>query len=77
MNRKLDTDGLAQFANFSVQLAGTGTTLSHGHIAAGTNRIDRNTTESGAGAGPKHAVLHGFGVKDLQDEILSGVGTYA
>lgn len=76
MNRRLDLDGLGQYVNFSTQLGGASTTLNHGHISAGVNRIDSNVTESGAGAGPKHAVLHGFGVKDLQDEIESGIGTY-
>jgi len=76
MNRKLDTDILSQYANFSVTLAGTATTLNHGHISAGAARILSNTTESGAGAGPIHAVLHGFGLKDLQDELESGIGTY-
>lgn len=76
MNRKLDTDIIAQYANFGTTLAGTATTLNHGHISAGTARILSNTTESGASAGPLHAVLHGFGLKDLQDELESGVGTY-
>ena len=76
MNRKLDQDGISQFANFSVTLAGTGTTLNHGHISASVANIQGNTTESGMGAGPISAVLHPFGVKDLQDEIESGIGTY-
>ena len=76
MNRKLDQDGLAQFANFSVTLSGTGTTLTHGIISAAVANITGNPTENGAGAGPIHTVLHPFGVKDLQDEILAGVGTY-
>jgi hypothetical protein len=76
MNRKLDTDILAQYANFSVALAGTATTLNHGHLSAGAARIVSNTTESGAGQGPVHAVLHGYGLKDLQDELEAGIGTY-
>lgn len=76
MNRKLDDDGTAQYANFSVTLAGTGTTLTHGHISAAVSRIRGNTTESGMNAGPIHTVLHPFGIKDLQDEITAGVGTY-
>lgn len=76
MNRKLDQDGIAQFANWSVTLAGTGTTPNHGHISAAVANIRGNATESGMGAGPIHAVLHPFHIKDLQDEIEAGVGTY-
>lgn len=77
MNRKLDEDGLAQYSNFtSAALCGTATTLSFGHIAAGVAQILGNATEGGAGAGPIHCVLHQYGIKDLQDEIVSGVGTY-
>ena len=76
MNRKLDTDGIAQFAGFSVTLAGTGTTLNHGYISAAVATIRGNATESGQNAGPIHACLHPFGIKDLQDEIEAGVGTY-
>ena len=76
MNRKLDQDGIAQFANFATTLAGTATTLNHGHISAAVANIRGNTTENGQGAGPIHAMLHPFGVKDLQDEVESGIGTY-
>tara|TARA_R100001530_G_scaffold17438_1_gene15068 strand:+ start:1276 stop:2157 length:882 start_codon:yes stop_codon:yes gene_type:complete len=76
MNRKLDTDGLSQYANFSTTHAGTATTLNHGHISAAVSQIRGNTTESGMGAGPINTVLHPFGIKDLQDEIEVGVGTY-
>lgn len=76
MNRKLDQDGISQFANWSVTLAGTGTTPNHGHISAAVANIRGNATESGMGAGPIHAVLHPFHIKDLQDELLNGVGTY-
>lgn len=76
MNRKLDQDGVAQFANFSTTLAGTATTLLSGHLDAGVARIKSNTTETGMGAGPIHAVLHGFGIKDLGDEVKQGIGTY-
>ena len=76
MNRKLDQDGISQFANFSVTLAGSTVTLNHGHISASVSNIRGNTTESGMGAGPINTVLHPFGVKDLQDEIEAGIGTY-
>lgn len=74
MNRKKDQDGLALFSTFSSTVAGTGTTFSHGHILAAASRIAADATESGPE--PIHAVLHGYGVYDIQSEILSGVGTY-
>ena len=76
MNRKLDQDGISQFANFGTTLAGTGVTLNHGHISAVVANIRGNATETGMGAGPIHAVLHPFGIKDLEDEGTSGIGTY-
>lgn len=76
INRKMDTDGLGQYANFSVTLCGTGTTLNHGHVSAAVANIQGNTTESGMGAGPIHTVIHPFGTKDLQAEVESGIGTY-
>lgn len=76
MNRKMDQDGIAQFAGFSTTLCGSTVTLNHGHISAAVANIRGNATESGMNAGPIHAVLHPFGIKDLQDEIEAGVGTY-
>lgn len=76
MNRKLDQDGISQFAVFTTTLAGTGVTLNHGHISAAVANILGNATESGQNAGPIHALLHPFGIKDLQDEIEAGIGTY-
>lgn len=76
MERKKDLDGIAQFANFSTTLAGTGQTMSHGFIGAGVSRILGNTTETGQGAGEIMAVLHPFQIKDLRDELIVGVGTY-
>ena len=76
MNRKLDQDGIAQFANWSVTLGGTGTTPNHGLITAAVANIRGNATESGMGAGPIHAVLHPFHVKDLGDEVRASIGTY-
>ncbi len=76
MNRKLEEDGISQAANWANNLAGTGTTLNHGHIAAGVSRIYGNATETGRNAGPIHATLHSFQIKDLEDELRSGIGTY-
>ncbi len=76
MERKKDTDGLAQFANATTTLAGTTVTLTSGHVSAGVAQILGNTTESGKGAGPIALVLHPYGIKDLQNELVAGVGTY-
>lgn len=75
MRRKKDEDYLSLFSGFSTGASpGTGNPLSFGHITAAVNRAMSNTTE---GADSEiYAVLHGFQVKDVQDEVLTGVGTY-
>lgn len=75
LQRKKDTDGIAQFALFSTTLAGTGQTIVSGFISAAASRIKGNATEPGRGT--INAVLHPFHIKDLQDEIVQGIGTYA
>lgn len=74
MDRKKDEDGLAIFATFTTTLAGTGQTVSSGHVMAGVRRISSDVDEPGAP--PFYAVLHGYHIYDFQSEILSGVGTY-
>lgn len=74
IQRKKDEDGITVFAGASVTLAGTGTTLASGHLRSGTRRISSNVTEPGPP--PFRIVLHGFQIKDVEDEITSGVGTY-
>ena len=74
IERKKDEDGIALLDGFTTSLAGAGTTLTTGHIAAAGSRIESNTTEPWDG--PKAAVLHGFQMKDLFDELVAGVGTY-
>ncbi len=76
MNRKLEEDGLSQFSNWSNGVAGTGTTLYQSDIGAAVNNIYGNATETGINAGQIHAVLHSFQIADLEDELLSGIGTY-
>ena len=75
IQRKKDEDYHSVFASATTTLCGTGTTLSSGHIAAGVNRIKSNVTEPSNSS--VYTVLHGFQIKDIQDEITSGVGTYA
>lgn len=74
IERARDKDYLSTFAGATTTLSGTGTTLTHGVIAAGVSRITSNTTEPAMG--PIHLVLHGFQLKDIQDEIVAGIGTY-
>lgn len=75
MARKKDEDYLDQFSTFATGASpGTGNPLSFGHIAAAKNRVSSNVTEPAES--PVHTILHGFQIKDLQDEIVSGIGTY-
>jgi hypothetical protein len=74
VQRKMDVDGLTQVQSFSNTLAGTGTTLSFGHLLAGVTNVNGNTTEPHEG--PVNIVLHSFQLHDVQSEIVSGIGTY-
>jgi hypothetical protein len=74
IERKKDEDGIAVLDGATSFMGGAGTTLTSGHIAAAGARIEGNTTEPWGG--PKAAVLHGFQMKDLFDELVAGVGTY-
>jgi hypothetical protein len=74
IQRQKDSDGLTVFGGASTTLAGAGTTLTAGHIAAAVYRISSNTTEPANP--PFFFVGHGFQLKDLWDEITAGIGTY-
>lgn len=75
MARKKDEDYLSLFSSFATGASpGSGNPLSFGHVAAAKNRITSNVTEPSTTE--VYTVLHGFQIKDLQDEILAGVGTY-
>jgi hypothetical protein len=75
MARKKDEDYLDLFSTFSTGTSpGAGNPVSFGHITAAVSRIGSNTTEPSTA--PIYAVLHGFQIKDIQDEVLAGVGTY-
>lgn len=75
IQRKKDQDYLSTLDSATTSLSGAGTTLASGIIGAAASRIKGNTTERGMGA--LFTVLHPFQIKDVQDEITSGVGTYA
>lgn len=71
---KVDQDGLAVLDGATTSLAGAGTTLTSGHIGAAVRRITSNTTEPGPQ--PIRAVLQGYQIKDIEDEMKGGIGTY-
>lgn len=72
--RHQDEDYLAMFSGFTTQLSGTGSVLAHTIISDAVSRIRGNTVERAMG--DINTVLHGFQIKDLQDELEAGVGTY-
>lgn len=73
IQRKKDKDGLAFLDGATTSLCGAGTTLTSGHIRAAAARIRSNATEPGMGQ--LYGVLHGYQIKVLGDELLSGIGT--
>ena len=73
IQRKKDEDGLTVLDGATTILSGQGTTLASGVIAAAAYRISSNATEPGNP--PYRAVLHGFQIKDLYDELTASIGT--
>ena len=73
IQRLKDENGVTVLDGATTSLAGAGTTLTSGHIQAATRRISSNATEPGNK--PYRTVLHGFQIKDIEDEIRAGVGT--
>lgn len=75
MTRKQDEDYLAIFSTFGTGASpGSGNPISFGHISAAVSRIQSNATEPAQAEA--YFVGHGFQFKDIQDELLAGVGTY-
>lgn len=75
MVRRKDQDYLAMFPTFTTGASpGTGNPLTFGHISAAVNRAQSNTTEPATGT--ISSILHGFQIYDLQNEIVTGIGTY-
>jgi hypothetical protein len=70
--RKQDQDGLTQLQGATTTIAGTGTTLTSGHLSAGVSRLGGNSNEPALP--PYRIVLHPYGIKDIQDEIVQGIG---
>lgn len=79
IQRKKDQDYLTVLDGATTSLCGAGNTLTSGHISAAARRISSPGTSSGVGepsVGEIFTVLHGIQIKDIQDEIVAGVGTY-
>ncbi len=75
IERKRDLDGLSTIDGATNSNPGAGATMTSGVISADVANIMGNSTEGAVGA--ISSVLHPFQIKDLQDEIVSGIGTYA
>uniref|UniRef100_A0A6M3IFY7 Putative capsid protein n=1 Tax=viral metagenome TaxID=1070528 RepID=A0A6M3IFY7_9ZZZZ len=75
IQRKKNADGLTILDGFSNSYPGSGSsTLTSGHIAAAMAVIQGNATEPGNP--PFRCVLHPYQIRDIEDEIVAGVGTY-
>jgi hypothetical protein len=74
IQRKKDEDGLTVLDGFSNSYCGAGSTLTSGHISAAMALVQGNTTEPAKP--PFRCVLHPYQIKDIEDEIIAGVGTY-
>jgi hypothetical protein len=77
IQRKKDEDYITVLDGGSTAAApGANATLTSGHLSAMVSRIRGNTTETSR-TSPGFLVMHPFQIKDIQDEIVAGVGTYA
>ena len=74
IQRKKDEDGLTVLDGFSNEYCGAGNVLYPGHISAAMALIQGNATE--AAKPPFRCVLHPYQIKDIEDDIVAGVGTY-
>ena len=72
--RKVDVDLLAAGASFTTDLGAAGNPLTYGLVSAASARVTGNLTE--AYDGPKYLVAKTAQIKDLQDQIVGGLGTY-
>ena len=73
IQRKKDEDGITVFDS-GTQIGSAGASGTSGHVSAAIARIQGNATEPGNP--PFRVVAHPFAIKDIQDEIVSGIGTY-
>jgi len=73
IQRYKDEEGLDMLDAATTSLCGAGSTLTVNHIGAAVTRITSNLTEPGPK--PIRCVLHGYQIKDLIDDLISGVGS--
>ena len=76
MSTKKDKSIIAIGATATTDLGTAGNPMSSGLVSAASSRITGNTTEAGIEM-PRYFVGTSFHMKDLQDELVSGLGTYA
>lgn len=81
LERKKDKTGIVVFDSFSsASSPGAGGTLTQGHIGASAANVREGGTTSGSTAEPWGGALafigHSFQVLDIENEPLSGIGTY-
>ena len=74
MNRKKDQDLLTVVQAATTDLGTTGTPMAASQVRAAVARIFGNSTEPAVSA--VFTVLHNFGIADIQEEVVAGVGTY-
>ena len=72
--RKVDIDLLAAAASATTDLGTAGNPLTYGLVSAASSRVTGNTTEPYDGS--KYLVARSFQIKDLQDALVAGLGTY-
>jgi hypothetical protein len=75
MNRKKDQDLIAIGQAATTDLGTAGSPMTFSQVGAAAARIQGNATEPAVSR--ISTVLHRFHIKDIQDEIEAGVGTYA
>ena len=75
IQRKKDEDGITVLDGATTTLGSSGSPLASGHISAAVSRIASDTDEPGNP--PYRAVLHPLQLKDLEDELTTGVGATA
>lgn len=74
IDRKKDRDGFTTLDGATNSQPGANTTMSSGVISAHAANIIGNTTEGATGV--LYSVMHPFHYKDIQDEMVAGIGTY-
>ena len=74
IDRKKDLDGFTTLDGATNSNPGAGNAMTSGVVSADVANITGNTTEGATGT--INTVLHPFQLKDIQDELVAGVGTY-